>query len=449
MFRRILIANRGEIAVRIIRACREAGIASIAVYSEADQDCLHASLADESICIGPASATESYLHIPSIIAAAEVCDAQAIHPGYGFLSENAKFAGICRECNIGFIGPSPEAIALSGNKSECRAKMKKAGVPTVPGSDGLIHDGDEALAIAKKIGFPILVKASAGGGGKGMRLAHNDVALKNALALASMEAQAAFGDGGVYLEKFVENGRHVEVQILADHHGKTIALGERECTIQRRHQKLIEETPAAGLPNSVRTKMTRAAVKAARAVGYTNAGTVEFILSPNNDFYFIELNARIQVEHPVTEEVTKIDLVKEQIRIAGGEHLDHGAVKPVGCSIEARVYAEDPEASFAPCPGRVGRCHFPGGPGIRVDSHLFPGYVVPRYYDPLIAKIIAWGRDRHEAIHRLARALDEFTAEGIKTTASLCSSIIKSERFGHGDLDVNMVEDFLPKSRPL
>ena len=436
MFRRILIANRGEIAVRIIRACREAGIASIAVYSEADQDCLHASLADESICIGPPSA-------------AEVCDAQAIHPGYGFLSENAKFASICRECNIGFIGPSPEAIALSGNKSECRAKVKKAGVPTVPGSDGVISDADEALSIAKKIGFPILVKASAGGGGKGMRLAHNDVALKNAVALASMEAQAAFGDGGVYLEKFIENGRHVEIQILADHHGKTISLGERECTIQRRHQKLIEETPSAGLPNSVRTKMARAAVKAARAVGYTNAGTVEFILAPNNEFHFIELNARIQVEHPVTEEVTKLDLVKEQIRIAGGEHLDHSAVRLYGCAIEARVYAEDPEASFAPCPGRVGRCHLPGGPGIRVDSHLFPGYVVPRYYDPLIAKIIAWGHDRQEAIHRLARALDEFTAEGIKTTASLCASIIKSERFGRGDLHVNMVEDFLPKSRSL
>jgi acetyl-CoA carboxylase biotin carboxylase subunit len=445
MFRRILIANRGEIAVRIIRACREMGISSIAVHSTADADSLHASLADESICIGPPSSTDSYLNIPSIVAAAEICDAHAIHPGYGFLSENPKFANICRECNIGFIGPTPEAIALSGDKSACRAKVKAAGVPTVPGSEGVLRDVDEAVAVAKQIGFPVLIKASSGGGGKGMRIAHNDVALKSAFNMASSEAQAAFGDGGLYMEKFVENARHIEFQILGDQHGRIMALGERECTIQRRHQKLIEEMPSVALTSSLRSKMTKAAIRASKAIGYSNAGTAEFLLGQDGSFYFIEFNARIQVEHPVTEEVMGCDLVKEQIRLASGEALNYNVGKQQGCAIEARVYAEDPERNFAPSPGLIGRCHLPGGPGIRVETHIYSGYVMPRYYDSLMAKIIARGHDRAEAIARLGRALDEVATEGVKNTAKLCARIIRSDRFVRGELTVNMVESFLPR----
>ena len=444
MFRRVLIANRGEIAVRIIRACREMGITSIAVYSSADQSCLHASLADESICIGPPLASQSYLHIPSIIAAAEICDAQAIHPGYGFLAENTKFARVCHDCDIGFIGPAPEAIALSGDKAACRKAVKAAGVPVVPGSEDIVEDPDEALALARKIGFPVLVKASAGGGGKGMRIAHNDVSLKNALFMASSEAEAAFGDSGVYIERYVEDSRHIEFQILGDHHGRIVSLGERECTIQRRHQKLIEETPSPALTPSLRAKMSRAAVRAARAIGYTNAGTAEFLLGPDGQFYFIEFNARIQVEHPVTEEVTGIDLVKEQIRIASGEALSQPHPRPSGYSIEARVYAEDPDNGFAPSPGLVSRCHIPGGPGIRVDSHLVPGYTVPRFYDSLLAKVIATGRERDEAINRLAGALQEFAIEGVKNTAMTCARIINSDRFRRGDLSQDILEEFVP-----
>ncbi len=447
MFRRILIANRGEIAVRIIRACREAGITSIAVYSEADQDSLHTLLADESICIGRAQANESYLQIPSIIAAAEISDAQAIHPGYGFLSESAKFATICRDCNIGFIGPTPEAIALSGDKSRCREAVRNAGVPIVPGSEGLIKDPQEALKIARSIGFPVLIKASAGGGGKGMRIAHNDVTLQSALSLAMTEAEAAFGDAGVYLEKFVENARHIEVQVLGDNHGKIITLGERECTVQRRHQKLIEETPSAVVNSSLRSKLCKAAIRASRAMGYSNAGTAEFLLAPDGEFYFIEFNARVQVEHPVTEEVTGIDLVREQIRIAYGEHLGYNSLPPSGHAIEARVYAEDPENNFIPSPGLIKRLHMPGGPGIRVDTHIFAGYVVPRYYDSLLAKVIARGRDRNEAIDRLVGALDEFTTDGVKNSASICAKVVASDRFRRGDLSADMVEEHLPKVR--
>lgn len=443
MFRRILIANRGEIAVRIIRACRELGVTSIAVYSSADRDCLHTSLADESICIGPAQATESYLHIPSIIAAAEICDAHAIHPGYGFLAENAKFARICQDCDIGFIGPTPEAIALSGNKSACRAKVKAAGVPVVPGSDGLIEDPEKALALAREIGFPVLIKASAGGGGKGMRIAHNDVALKNAIAMASMEAETAFGDGGLYLEKFIEGARHIEFQILGDCNGRIISLGERECSIQRRHQKLIEETPAPGLSSSLRSRMGKAALRAAKAIGYSNAGTAEFLLTPDNQFYFIEFNARIQVEHPITEEVTGVDLVKEQIRLASGNPISNLHVRPSGHAIEARIYAEDPENGFAASPGMVPRCHLPGGPGIRVDSHLFAGYVVPRFYDSLLAKIIARGSRREEAIDRLSAALQEFAADGIKTTARLCARIVSGDRFRRGDIGPDIIDQYM------
>ena len=448
MFRRVLIANRGEIAVRIIRACREMGITSIAVYSTADADSLHTTLADESICVGPPPSTESYLKVSSIISAAEVCDAHAIHPGYGFLSENANFASICRECNIGFIGPTPETIALSGDKAACRAKAKAAGVPIVPGSEGLIKDPDEALAVAREIGFPVLVKASAGGGGRGMRIAHNDVALKNAVSVASNEAQTAFGDAGVYLEKFVENSRHVEIQIMADQTGRVITLGERECTIQRRHQKMIEETPAPGMSSGLRAKMAKAAYRVARAINYTNAGTVEFLLAPDGSFYFIEFNARIQVEHTVTEEVTNTDLVKEQIRVAAGLPLSiSSSVRPVGWAIEARVNAEDPDKNFVPCPGKITRCHFPGGPGIRIESHLFSGYTVPRYYDSLLAKIIARGQDRDEASSRLARALDELVIDGVTTTARVCARIIRSDRFRRGELTANMVDEFVPKAK--
>jgi len=421
------------------------GITAIAVYSEGDRDSLHTHLADESICIGPASATESYLKIPAIIAAAEICDAHGIHPGYGFLSENSKFASICRECNIGFIGPSPEAIALSGDKSACRDKVKNAGVPTVPGSEGLVTEPAQASAIAKEIGYPVLVKAAAGGGGKGMRIAHNEAALQKAVQMAQSEAQASFGDSGVYLEKFLESARHVEVQIVADHHGRVVPFGERECTIQRRHQKLIEETPSVALNSSLRNRMQRAAVRAAKAIGYTNAGTVEFLLAKDNSFYFIEFNARIQVEHPVTEEVTGIDLVREQIRIAAGEHLGYSSVKPQGASIEARIYAEDPDNNFMPSAGNVGRCHIPGGPGIRVDTHLFSDYEMPRYYDSLLAKVISRGKDREEAINRIVGALEEFTTEGVKNTARLCARIIRSEHFRSGDLSPELIESFVPK----
>lgn len=446
MFRRILIANRGEIAVRVIRACREMGITSIAVYSTADQDSLHTHLADESICIGPPPASESYLNIPSIIAAAEICDSQAIHPGYGFLSESAKFATICRDCHIGFIGPSPEALALSGDKSACREAMRQAGVPVVPGSEGPIDNPEMALKVAEAIGFPVLVKASAGGGGKGMRIAHNDVALKNAVNTAATEAEAAFGDRAVYLEKFVENARHIEVQVMGDNQGRIVTLGERECSIQRRHQKLIEETPSTALTSSLRSKMSKAAYKAAKAINYANAGTVEFLLAPDNQFYFIEFNARIQVEHPVTEEVTRKDLVTEQIRIAAGHPLGYSSVKTAGHAIEARIYAEDPTRNFAPSPGLIKNCHIPGGPGIRVDTHLFPGYVMPRYYDSLLAKVIAWGEDRNQAIERLAGALEEFRVDGIHTTAELCAQVIRSGRFRRGDISMDLLDTFLPRS---
>jgi len=443
VFRRILIANRGEIAIRIIRACRSLGITSIAVYSEADADSLHVALADESICIGPPSASESYLHIPGIIAAAEICDAQAIHPGYGFLSESAQFANICKECHIEFIGPSPEAISMSGDKSVCREKVRAAGVPTVPGSAGLIQDPEEALKVANDIGFPVLVKAAHGGGGKGMRIAHNDVALQSAVNIAKAEAEAAFGDGGVYLEKFIENSRHIEVQIMADNFGKVVPLGERECSIQRRHQKLIEETPSTAIKESVRRNIQKVAVKAAKAINYTNAGTCEFLLAPDNSFYFIEFNARIQVEHPVTEEVTSKDLVVEQIRIASGEPLGYSSVKAVGHAIEVRINAEDTDNDFQPTPGMITKLHMPGGPGIRVDSHIFSGYNVPRYYDSMLAKIIAWGHDRDQAIERLAGACDEFKIQGVKTTAPLCAKVLRSGRFREGDISINFLEHFI------
>lgn len=446
MFRRVLVANRGEIAVRVIRACKAMGIHTIAVYSTADRDCLHVHLADEAVCIGPPEPTESYLNIPRIISAAEITDAQAIHPGYGFLSENAKFATICRDCKIEFIGPTPEAINLSGDKSACRQAVKAAGVPIVPGSDGLVTDAAEAIRLGSTLGFPLLVKAAAGGGGKGMRIAHNEATLQHAVKMAMTEAQAAFGDGGVYMEKFLENARHVEVQVLGDKHGRIVTLGERECSIQRRHQKLIEETPSPALTNSTRNKIAKAAYKAAKAIGYSNAGTAEFLYTPDGHFYFIEFNARIQVEHPVTEEVTGIDLVREQLRVAAGEPLGYSYVKPEGHAIEARIYAEDPDQNFRPSPGLIEHLHIPGGIGIRVDTHLFGGYEVPRYYDSMLAKLIAHGRTREEAIERIAVALDEFYTDKVKTTADLCARIVRGDRFRRGDLGPDLLDEYLPKT---
>lgn len=443
MFRRVLIANRGEIAVRVIRACKAMGIHTIAVYSTADAGSLHTRLADESVCIGPPPPSESYLNIPAIIAAAEITDAEAIHPGYGFLSESAKFATICRDCHIKFIGPTPEAIALSGDKSACRDAVKKAGVPVVPGSEGLLTNPEDAIRLGTEIGFPLLVKASAGGGGKGMRIAHTEGTLRNAVTMATNEAQAAFGDGGVYLEKFLVNSRHVEVQIMADEKGRVVSFGERECTIQRRHQKLIEETPCVALTSSMRSKMAKAALRAACGINYSNAGTVEFLLAPDGSFYFIEFNARIQVEHPVTELVTGHDLVREQIQVAAGEPLKYSSVKPQGAAIEARIYAENPELNFRPSPGVITSLHLPGGPGIRVDTHIFSGYEVPRNYDSLIAKIIAHGRDRNEAIERLVVALEEFHCENIYTTAKLCAQIIRGDRFRRGDLAPDLIDHYV------
>ncbi len=443
MFKRLLIANRGEIAVRIIRACRSMGITSIAVYSTADKDALHTVLADESICIGPPEAQASYLNIPAIIAAAEITDAQAIHPGYGFLSESAKFAAICRDCNIVFVGAMPESIALSGDKAACRAAVQAAGVPIVPGSEGVIADPQDAVALAEKIGYPVIVKAAAGGGGKGMRVVHNKATLVHDVALATNEATAAFGNGGIYLEKYIEGARHVEFQMLADTSGRVVSLGERDCTVQRRHQKLIEETPCPGLSTSLRTKMTKAALRATKAIAYTNAGTAEFLLTPDGQFYFIEFNARIQVEHPVTEEVTGVDLLEEQIRIAAGSPLGCHSPRSTGAAIEARVYAEDPEVNFRPSPGIIRQFHLPGGPGIRVDTHLFSGYEVPRQYDSLLAKIIARGKDRAEAITRLSGALEEFITEGVPNTARFTGRILRSDRFLRGDLGPDLLDEHL------
>lgn len=447
MFNRLLIANRGEIAVRIIRACREMGITSVAVYSTADRDSLHAQLADESICIGPANAADSYLKTSSIIAAAEIADVEAVHPGYGFLAESAKFATICRESGLVFIGPGPETLALGGDKAACRKIVRDAGVPVAPGSEGIIRDPAEASRIATEIGYPVLVKAAAGGGGRGMRIAHNEATLKHAVSMAATEAEAAFGNGGVYIEKFIEQGRHIEFQVLGDNHGGLVCLGERECTVQRRHQKLIEETPSTALDAALRGRMTNAALAATKAVEYTSAGTVEFLLDPEGNFFFIELNARIQVEHPVTEEATGLDLVREQIRLAAGEPLGYTAVTPRYHAIEARVYAEDPDLNFRPNPGFIRRCHIPGGPGIRVDTHLFSGYEVPRYYDSLLAKVIARGNSRKEAIERISGALDELFVENIATTANLCARIIRGERFRRGNIGPDLLDEYLGREK--
>ncbi|HEY6147266.1 MAG TPA: acetyl-CoA carboxylase biotin carboxylase subunit, partial [Thermoanaerobaculia bacterium] len=417
MFRKILIANRGEIALRIISACRELGIATVAIYSEADRDALHVRYADEDVCVGPYPSAASYLNISAIVSAAEITEADAIHPGYGFLSENAYFAEILHDCNIAFIGPSPEAIRKMGDKALARRTVAAAGVPTVPGSPGAVGTLDEALAFARKAGYPVILKASAGGGGRGMRVARDERELSNAYDTARAEAETAFGDSEVYLEKYLEEPRHVEFQVFGDSRGNLRHMGERECSIQRRHQKLIEEAPSPALDPALRARMGEAALAAARAVGYTNAGTVEFLLDEQDRFYFMEMNTRLQVEHPVTEEVTGVDMVKEQIAVAAGAPLSFltTPLTPRGHAIEFRVNAEDP-VTFKPSPGRIAAFHPPGGLGVRVDTAAYQGYLIPPYYDSLIAKLIVSGRNREEAIARGRRALDLFVIEGVKTT---------------------------------
>lgn len=446
MIQRVLIANRGEIAVRIIRACRELGVKTVAVYSQADENSLHVQLADEAICIGPAPAAQSYLKIANIISAAEIADVDAIHPGYGFLSENAHFAEICKNCKITFIGPSADNISKMGDKAVARETALRAGVPVTPGSEGLIRNKEEALKWAQKVGYPVLLKATAGGGGKGMRHAHNDVSLVQAFMTASAEAERAFGNSGMYMEKFVESARHIEVQIIADHHGNVVHLGERDCSIQRRHQKLIEEAPSPILDADTRKRIHRAAIKIAEAVNYRNAGTIEFLYdAKSNEFYFMEMNTRIQVEHPVSEEITGIDLIKEQILVASGERLSFSQkdVDFEGHSIEFRVNAEDPYRNFTPSPGKVDWVHFPGGNGVRIDSHVYSGYEISPYYDSMIGKIIVHAPDRGKAIHRMVRALNEFMIEGVHTTVPLGISVLLDTRFANGDYTTKFLDGYL------
>ena len=445
MFRKMLIANRGEIALRIIRACREAGISSVAVYSEADTESLHVSHADIAICIGPPPPTESYLKSDRIIAAAEIADVDAIHPGYGFLAEDANFAEMCRSCNIAFVGPSPETIAKVGNKVEAREIAKRCGVPVLPGSDGAVRSREEALEMAHKVGYPVIIKAAAGGGGRGMRIAHNDISLSSLLLTAQSEAEAAFGDGAIYIEKYLEEPRHVEIQVLADKHGRYIHLGERDCTVQRRYQKLIEESPSPVLTNRMRRAMGEAAIRIAKEVGYETAGTVEFLVDRDKNFYFMEVNARIQVEHPVTEEVMDLDLIKEQLRTAAGERLNlpKHAYKPRGAAIECRIYAEDPLNDFRPSPGKITLLRLPGGVGVRVDTHIYEGYVIPPYYDSLLAKVITHGRDRQEAIMRMIRAMEEFEIEGVTTTIPLCLQVLNNEKFQRGEISTHFIDEIL------
>ena len=442
MFRRILIANRGEIAQRVIRACREMGIETVAVYSAADADALYLRQADETICIGKAPASESYLDIPSVISAAEIADVDAIHPGYGFLSENAHFAEVCRSCKIGFIGPDPEVIAAVGDKSRAREIAMGAKVPVVPGSDGLIQDEAHAMRVAQEIGYPVMIKATAGGGGRGMRIASNEPSLKSGYKAASAEAQAAFGDGSVYIEKFVERPRHVEVQILADREGNVVHLGERDCSIQRRHQKLIEESPSAALTPKLRTKIGEAAVRMAKAAGYSTAGTVEFLVDTHGNYYFIEVNARIQVEHTVTEMVSGVDLIQEQIRTAAGLPLRvrQKDIQPSGHCIECRINAEDPARNFQPSPGLVTSFVPPGGPGVRVDSHCYGGYRIPPNYDSMVGKLLVHRPTRDEAISTMLRALDEFVVEGVATTIPILKEILDNAEFRSGAHDTGFVE---------
>jgi acetyl-CoA carboxylase biotin carboxylase subunit len=443
LFQKVLIANRGEIALRIIRACHELGVPTVAVYSEADRESLHVRFADEDVCIGKAQAVDSYLNIPRIIAAAEVTGAEAIHPGYGFLAENAEFSEICARSGITFIGPSPDQIRSMGDKATARRTMMGVGVPTVPGSEGIVDDMDDARRVADEIGFPIMVKASAGGGGKGMRIAPDPESFASLLAAAQNEARAAFGDPGVYLERCILKPRHVEFQVFGDQQGRIVHLGERDCSIQRRHQKLVEEAPSPALTPELRVEMGEAAVRAAKAIDYVGAGTVEFLLDQDGAFYFMEMNTRIQVEHPVTEVTTGFDLLKEQIRVAAGEPLSFPmngeAVRHRGHAIEFRINAEDPERNFAPCPGTITTFHPPGGPGVRLDTHVYNGYTVPQYYDSLLAKLIVSGSSRAEAILRARHVLDQFIIEGVPTTIPFLRRIVDDRHFVEGDVDTGFV----------
>ena len=448
MFKKILIANRGEIALRIIHACRELGIKTVAVYSEADENSLHVRFADEDVCIGPPRSADSYLNVPAIISAAEITGADAIHPGYGFLSESAYLAEVCEACHIRFIGPDPSVIKLLGDKVRAKKAMRKAGLPMLPGSDGPVTGDEQALKVAKDIGYPVIVKAVAGGGGRGMRVVRNPGDLTNALKTAQREAEAAFGNGDVYVEKYLENPRHIEFQVIGDHHGNVVHLGERECSIQRRHQKLIEEAPSPALSEKVRKRMGSIVVDAAKAVQYTNAGTFEFLMDADGRFFYMETNTRLQVEHPVTEMVTGIDIVKEQIRIAAGERLSfrQSEVTFSGHSIECRVNAEDPE-TFAPSPGTIRAFSVPGGPGVRIDTFAHAECTVPPYYDSLIAKIIVHGRDRHEAIARMRRTLDMTVIEGMKTSLPLHQRILAEPDFQAGRLSTGFMDRFMPKQK--
>jgi acetyl-CoA carboxylase biotin carboxylase subunit len=443
MFKKILIANRGEIALRIIRACREMGIKTVAVHSEADNDSLHVRFADESVCIGPGPSDESYLNIPNIISAAEITGADAIHPGYGFLAENTYFAEVCESCNITFIGPSKEVILKMGDKCKARNTMEKAGVPIIPGSRGTISKIDDAVKLARKIKYPVVVKASAGGGGKGMRIVQNEEGLKNAVTICQSEAKAAFGREEVYLEKYIPEPRHVEFQILGDKKGNIIYLPERDCSIQRRHQKLIEESPSPGVNSKLRRKMGHAAIKAAKAVNYTTVGTIEFLLDNDGDFYFMEMNTRIQVEHPVTELVSGIDLVKMQIKLAAGEklNLDQDDIKIYGNVIECRINAEDPDRDFLPSSGVISNYILPGGPGVRIDTGIYQGYNISPFYDSMIAKLIVIGDNRQEAIARMERALGEFVIEGVRTTIPFHAKVMADEFFRRGEVNTNFIQE--------
>jgi acetyl-CoA carboxylase biotin carboxylase subunit len=447
MFQKILIANRGEIVLRVLRACKEMGIQTVVVYSEADEQSLPVLMADEAICIGPAPSSQSYLRPDRIISAAEITDVDAIHPGFGFLSENEAFAEQCHSCNITFIGPSHTTIAQMGDKAVAKSIARRAGVPIVPGSDGPVPDEETAVQVAKQIGFPVIIKAVAGGGGKGMRLAHNAGALVKEFQTARVEAEKAFGDGSVYIEKYIEEPRHIEFQIAADAQGNVVHLGERDCSVQRRYQKLIEEGPSPFVTPQLREKMGQAAVAIAKACAYRNVGTVEFLVDKHGAFYFIEMNTRIQVEHGVTEAITGIDLVKLQIQIAMGQPLPFKQEDIVirGHAIECRINAENPERNFAPCPGKIDICIPPGGPGVRVDSHIYSGYTVPPYYDSMLAKVIGWGHTRDEAIRTLRRALQEYVIQGIPTTASFGADILQDPQFVQGDVTTQFIELFMSR----
>lgn len=442
MFKKILIANRGEIALRVIRTCKEMGIKTVAVYSTADKDSLHVRFADEAVCIGPPQSKLSYLSIPNIISAAEITNADAIHPGYGFLSENAEFSKICAEYGIKFIGASPDMINKMGDKATAKATMKEAGVPTIPGSEGLLDSIEQGLKIAKEMGYPVILKATAGGGGKGMRIVKDDSGFKKAWDDAKQEAAASFGNDGLYLEKFIEEPRHIEIQVIGDKTGRACHLSERDCSIQRRHQKLVEETPSPAITDKLRDAMGKAAIAGAEAIGYEGAGTIEFLVDKHKNFYFMEMNTRIQVEHPITEEVTNFDLIKEQIKVAAGETISGNNYFPQLYAMECRINAEDPRNGFRPSPGKITNLNLPGGHGVRVDSHVYAGYTIPPFYDSMIAKLIVSGQSREEVLVRMKRALEEFVIEGIKTTIPFHIKLMEDKKFKSGKFTTKFLEDF-------